>query len=158
MDVPGEHPTTGFGATLQKGDGQTPENFVAIIGISSIVPPVWSRDTHETTMSGQTSNFRTYIGGLCDGGEISFEGKFIPREPTQGQGPGGFLAEFDRTSCDSLAKWRIMLPECEGEASGYFEAIAVVTGASFSLPMDDVMVFNGTLKVSGRPELVLYSA
>jgi hypothetical protein len=31
----------------------------------------------------------------------------------------------------------------------------VVTGQSMQFPLDDLMSFNGTIKVSGRPELVI---
>jgi hypothetical protein len=31
----------------------------------------------------------------------------------------------------------------------------IVTGQSMQFPLDDLMSFNGTIKVSGRPELVI---
>jgi len=146
---------TGFGAMLQRGDGQSPENFVTVLGIKSITGPAFTRDTHEVTEQAQTSNFKQYIGGMVDAGELSFDANFLPREPTQNQSVGGFLAEFDLNSCNSRGNWRITLPECEGEAEGYLELEAIVTGASIQFPMDDLMSFSGTMKVSGRPQLVI---
>lgn len=148
---------TGFGALLQKSDGQSPPNFVTLLGVKSITGPGITRETHETTTQDQDSNFKQFIGGLVDGGEISFDANFLPRDVSQGQDTG-FLSEFDKTSCDSRGRWRIVFPECEGEAEGYMEVDAIVTGASFQLPMDDIMGFSGTLKVSGRPELVLLTS
>lgn len=145
---------TGFGAELQRGDGQSPENFHSIVGIKSITGPNIQRDTHDTTDM-QSTNFREFIGGLVDAGEVQFEGNFIPTDDTQGQGEGGFLAEFDKTSCDSRRNWRILVPECEGEPDVYLEFAGVVTAAGMGFPMDDLMPFNGTIKVSGRPELVI---
>jgi len=145
---------TGFGALLQRGDGQSPENFITMMGVKSINGPNMTRDTHETSTQAQDSNFKTYIGGMADGGEVSFEANFLPRDDTQGQ-ETGFLSEFDQTSCDSLRNWRIVLPECAGESEGYFEFNGVVTAASPTFPMDDIMGMNGTIKVSGRPTLVL---
>jgi hypothetical protein len=147
---------TGYGALLQRGDGASPENFVTILGVKSITGPNFQRGTHDTTTNDRaaTSNFREFIGGLVDGGEISFDANFLPRDETQGQSTG-FLSEFDKSSCDSRGRWRILFPECEGEAEGYMETDAIVTGAQMTLPMDDIMGFAGTLKVSGRPELVL---
>lgn len=145
---------TGFGTLLQRGDGESPESFATVAGIKSIGGPNMTRDTHETTTQAQTSNFKEYIGGLSDGGEISFEAQFLPRDESQGQ-IDGIMSEFDRTSCDSLRNWRIVLPECEGEAEGYFAISGILTATAITFPMDDIMGFNGTIKVSGRPELVL---
>lgn len=148
----GEH--TGAGAQLQKGDGASPQNFVAMLGIKSLTPPGISRETAETTDM-NTDGWKTFIGALKDGGEVSFEANFLPNEPTQGQAAGGFLAEFDKSSCDSLSTWRMVAPPCDGEPDVYWEFDGIVTGADGEWPLDDVMTFDGTIKVSGRPELVV---
>lgn len=150
---------TGFGALIARGDGNSPENFTAVLGVKSITGPGIQRDTHDvTTMNDadtQDGQFRKFIGGLVDAGEVSFEANFLPRDPTQSQDAGGFLAEFDKLSCNSRGNWRIMMPECEGEANSYFEFAGIVTGSAIQIPMDDVMTFTGTIKVSGRPHLVI---
>lgn len=146
---------TGFGATLQKGDGASPENYVSILGIRSISGPEISRDTHDVTTMLSPSGWREFIGGLKDGGEVSFEALWLPRELTQGQEEGGFMAEFDKDSCESRGNWRILVPACEGEPEVYLEFGGIVTGQSIEIPMDDVMGFTGTVKVSGRPTLVI---
>lgn len=144
----------GAGTELQKGDGQSPQNFVSIMGIKSVSGPGLSRDAVETTdMS--TEGWRTFIGGLKDGGEVGFEANFLPTDPTQNQTEGGFMAEFDKNSCDSNTDWRILLPQCAGEPDAYFEFNGIVTGQEVDLPLEEVMGFNGTIKVSGRPELVV---
>lgn len=148
---------TGFGALILKGDGASPENFVAIMGVKSITGPNIQRTTHDTTDMQSPQGWREFIGGLKDGGEVSFEANLLPRNETQNQAEGGFMAEFDKSSCDSRGNWRISLPECEGEPEGYFAFAGVVSGQSSQLPMDDLMTFNGTIKVSGRPELVIAS-
>lgn len=148
---------TGYGAFIQKGDGQSPENFVSIMGVKSINGPNIQRDTHDTTTQDDSANgmFRTFVGGLVDGGEVSFEANFLPRNETQNQEENGFMAEFDKTSCDSRGNWRILLPACEGDGEAYFGFSGVVTGQQVTIPMDDVMGFNGTIKVSGRPTLTI---
>jgi len=146
-----------MGAQLQKGDGASPENFISILGIKSISGPSISRDTHDTTDM-QSGTFREFIGGLVDAGELSFDANFLPRDPTQGQEEGGFMGEFDRSSCDSLGNWRILIPDCEGEPESYLEFGGIVTGQSMEFPMDDIMGFSGTIKVSGRPHLVIETA
>lgn len=146
---------TGFGALLLKGDGASPENFVAVMGVKSINGMSISRDTHDTTDMQSPSGWREFIGGLVDGGEVSFEANLLPRNSTQNQEEGGFMAEFDKSSCNSRGNWRIGFPECDGESEGHLAFAGIVTGQSMTFPMDDLMGFTGTIKVSGRPELVI---
>lgn len=155
--MPDSNAHIGSGAQLQKGDGNSPENFISVLGVKSITGPQITRDSVEVTDMG-SNGWREFIGGLNDAGEVTFDANFLPRDPTQNQEAGGFMAEFDKTSCDSRGNWRILLPECQGEPEGYFAFAAIVTGQQVQIPMDDVMGFSGTLKVSGRPELVLESA
>lgn len=149
---------TGFGALILKGDGHSPENFIAVMGVKGITGPSISRSTHDTTTMDSGSLYREFVGGLVDAGEVSFEANLLPRNATQNQEAGGFMAEFDKTSCDSRGNWRISFPECAGEAEGYMEFAGIVTGQSMTFPLDDLMGFTGTIKVSGRPELVIASA
>jgi hypothetical protein len=150
-----ENPHTGMGAQLLKGDGQSPQNFVAVMGIKSINGPNIQRDTHDTTDMNQADNYRTFIGGLVDGGEVSFDANLLLRDGTQNQETGGYMAEFDKPSCDSRGDWRITLPPCAGDPDGYLEFSGIVTGQQMQIPLDDIMSFAGTIKVSGRPEVVL---
>lgn len=144
----------GLGAHLQKGDGNSPENFISIMGIKSITGPGIKRDAIDVTDM-DSGTFREYIGGLVQGGTISFDANWLPRDPTQNQAEGGFMAEFDKTSCDSRGNWRITLPECEGDSEGYIEFAGIVTGMNITIPMDAVMGFTGEITVSGKPELVI---
>ena len=147
---------TGFGALIQKGTGiGSPEDYVTILGVKSISGPSISRDTHDTTTMLSPSGWREFIGGLKDGGEVGFEANWLPRDPTQGQGEGGFMAEFNKDSCESRGNWRIVVPACPGEPEVYLEFAGIVTGQNLDIPMDDLMTFEGTIKVSGQPLLVI---
>jgi hypothetical protein len=105
----------GLGAHIQKGDGNSPENFISILGIKSISGPGIKRDAIDVTDM-DSGTFREYIGGLVQGGTISFDANWLPRDPTQNQHAGGFMAEFDKTSCDSRGNWRITLPSAPATA------------------------------------------
>lgn len=150
-------PHTGKGAELQRGDGASPENFVSVMGIKSISGPSMSRDMHDTT-DVSSDTFREFVGGLVDGGEIQFEANFLPRDPTQYQEDGGIMGEFDMSSCDSRRNWRITIPDCVGEPESHFEFAAVLQSMNVEMPQDDLMSFSGSLKVSGRPRLVIVTA
>lgn len=147
-------PHIGMGAHLQKGDGQSPENFVSVLGIKSITGPGIKRDAIDVTDM-DSGTFREKIGGLVDAGTVSFDANFLPADPSQNQSDGGFMAEFDKSSCDSRGNWRITLPVCEGDSQGYFEFAGVVTGQSVTIPFDAVMAFTGEVTISGRPRLVI---
>lgn len=158
---------TGFGALLQKGDGNSPENFIDIMGIKGLSGPSISRETHDTTTMLSPGGWREFIGGLKDGGEVGFQANWLPRDPTQGQlaageegapAGGGLMAEFDKDSCESRSRWRISIPACPGEDEVYLEFDGILTGQNIDIPMDDLMGFEGTIKVSGRPTLVIEEA
>lgn len=143
---------TGFGALIQKGTGiGSPEDYVTILGIKSISGPSITRDTHDTTVMTSPGGWREFIGGLKDGGEVSFTANWLPRDTTQGD----LADEFDKDSCESRSNWRIVVPACPGEPEVYLEFAGVLTGQNIEIPMDDLMGFEGTIKVSGRPTLVI---
>ena len=143
---------TGFGALIQKGTGSgSPEDYVTILGIKSISGPSITRDTHDTTVMTSPGGWREFIGGLKDGGEVSFTANWLPRDTTQTD----LQEEFDKDSCESRSNWRIVVPACPGEPEVYLEFAGVLTGQNIEIPMDDLMGFEGTIKVSGRPTLVI---
>ena len=41
------------------------------------------------------------------------------------------------------------------QAPVYLEFAGILSGQNIEIPMDDLMGFEGTIKVSGRPELVI---
>lgn len=144
---------TGFGAIISKDDGFG--NFIPVLGVKSISGPSMSREIHDTTDMNNPSNYRTKIGGLVDGGELTFEANWLPRAPGQNQDEGGLWAEFDKSSCASLGSWRVDIPDCPGEPAAYILLDGIFSGMGAEIPMDDIMSFQGTITVSGRPELVI---
>lgn len=140
----------GLGAQLQKGDGNSPQNFLPIMGIKTITFSGFKRDAIDVSDM-NSGNWKKMVGGMVDGGTVSFDGNFLPKEGTQ----AGFMEEFDKSSCDSESDWRIVLPECAGESEGYFEFSGPATGAGFTIPMDAVMTMSGEVTISGKPTLVI---
>lgn len=143
---------TGFGALIQKGTGiGSPQDYVTVLGIKSISGPSITRDTHDTTVMTSPGGWREFIGGLKDGGEVSFTANWLPRDESQTD----LASEFDKDSCESRSDWRIVVPACPGEPEVYLEFQGILTGQNIEIPMDDLMGFEGTIKVSGRPTLVI---
>ncbi|MEG1028599.1 MAG: hypothetical protein RSE34_00785, partial [Brevundimonas sp.] len=61
----------------------------------------------------------------------------------------------DKDSCESRGDWRILVPACPGEPEVFLDFQGILTGQNVSIPMDDLMSFEGTIKVSGRPTLTI---
>lgn len=152
--MPDSDARTGYGALLKRGDGNSPETFSTVYGIKSMQGPSITRDTHDVTSMTSPGGYKQYIGGLKDGGELTFDANWLPRDPTQSQ-DDGIMSEFDRDSCESLRNWQVEIPACPGEPAVTFEFAGIYTAQNISISMTDVMTFSGTIKISGRPSIVI---
>jgi hypothetical protein len=56
------------------------------------------------------NGWREFIGGLVDAGEVTFEANLLPRNETQNQEAGGFMAEFDKILLRLARKLAHQLP------------------------------------------------
>jgi predicted secreted protein len=96
-----------------------------------------SAETIETTVHGSASGFRTFIGGLKDGGELKMSINYDPANHGT-----IFTALGEDTSHE------ITLTDA-GAAIITFDGI--VTGLSVGAPMDDKLTGEVTIKVTGVP-------
>ncbi|MFD6874534.1 MULTISPECIES: phage tail tube protein [unclassified Streptomyces] len=130
-----------FGTQLQRGDGATPsENFTPIANVTDITPPEIERETIDVTAHDSPDAWREFIGGLKDGGEVSIDVNYDPREHDL------LLADF----ADSQPRnYKIVWPGTLGEwAFG-----ALLTGFAPEAPHDDKLAASLTFKVSGKPTI-----
>src|SRR5690606_8787721 len=68
----------GHGTQFLRGDGGDPEVFVAIGEVTDITGPEMERETIDVTSHDSPDGYREHIGGLKDGGEVSFEVNYDP--------------------------------------------------------------------------------
>lgn len=101
-----------------------------------------SQDTIET--STLDSNWRSFIGGMKDAGEVSLSGFFNPSD-TNGQ-----KALYDSLVGGTVLSYSIIFPASLG---GQWDFSAVVTKFTTGAAMEDAVSFEATLKVSGTPAL-----
>lgn len=94
-------------------------------------------DTIESTVHGSAGGWRTFIGGLKDGGELSMSINYDPANH------GTIFAEIGEDTGHELT-----LTD-EGDATVVFDGI--ITGLSVGAPMDDKLTGSVTIKVSGAP-------
>jgi hypothetical protein len=129
-------PIVAMGTTLKKG-------VAVIASLTSIDGVGVSADSIETTALDNDSGYRTFVTSLKDAGEVSLSGHFeyISHSP--------LLTDFEAGTVDA---YTIEFPD--GETTGTsWTFSAVVTNFSTSVELEDLISFEATLKVSGKPTL-----
>ena len=136
----------GFGVTLARGNGASPEVFTDIAELMDLSPPSMTKDQVEATHTKSPDGFREYIPGLKDGGEFSATMNFLPSDTTQGNTAGGLMHDFINES--ETRNWRITYP---GSPAVTWTFRATVIGYEVATPMDDKMTLVATFRVAGAP-------
>ncbi|HBV97780.1 MAG: hypothetical protein JL50_02935 [Peptococcaceae bacterium BICA1-7] len=135
------------GTLFQRGNGATPtEVFTTLAEITEIGgPQLESEDIDVTSMD--SNGWREYVAGLKDGGEISIDGNFVPKETTHAQ----MITDFN---AGTVSNYQILLPDAELDANkSKWTFAAKVKSLEFSHPADGVLGFSAALKISGQPTL-----
>jgi hypothetical protein len=128
-----------FGSTLTW-------NGVALAELTSITGPSMKVDTIDVTNFTSPDNFREFIVGLIDGGEVGVEGNFITSDTTgQVAMTTDFYARTSRTAV-------ITGPTA---AAFSFTFTAVITAFEPIYTMDGALKFTATMKVSSKPVLAI---
>lgn len=127
-----------FGTELRRGDGATPtEVFTAIGHVTNIGGPSLSKEAYDVTTHGSPDQYREFIPGLKDGGEVSLDLNYDPavHDPV----PLG----FDDTT---LSNYELEFPD-----GSLFEFTAFLMDFEPEAPHDDKLSLSLTFKVSGKP-------
>lgn len=122
-----------MGTTIKKSTGS------AIAGLTSIDGISVSSDTIETTTLDNVGGYRTFLTSLKDAGEVSISGYFAHTSHA------GFLTDFE---AGTSASYIITFPDTRT-----WTFTAIVTAFSTSAELEDLISFEATLKVSGKPVL-----
>lgn len=130
-----------FGTELSRSD-MVPASpvFTAIANVLDITPPSLERETIDVTTHGSPDAWKEYIGGLKDGGEVSLEINYDPREHDLLEGDFGDVVprDYKVTWPGTLGSWAFS---------------AVMTGFAVTAPHDDKLGGTLTFKVTGKPVL-----
>ena len=137
---------SGFGTLIKIGDGATTEVFTTVAQVKSISGPGLSMDAIDATHHSSTAGWREYIGGLLDGGEVSFDINYDPVENTHDAGTGLLKDMSDKT----VRNFQVVFPDT---ATTTWTVAALVTGFEVGAPIDDILSAAVTLKLSGQPTL-----
>lgn len=131
-------PVVSMGTTLRKGD-------TVIANLTSIDGVGVSSDTIETTNLSTEGNYRTFVTSLKDAGEVSISGHFEYDDHS------ALLEDFEASTIDV---YTIEFPDVGTTHGTQWTFSAVVTAFSTSVELEDLIGFEATLKVSGRPTLL----
>ncbi|GGK89136.1 phage tail tube protein [Mangrovihabitans endophyticus] len=134
-----------FGTLFKRGDGATPtESFTTIANVTTIGGPERSRNIIDVTSHDSPDQWMEKIGGLKDGGQITVDINYDPRQTTHD-------LDDDFDDADPRNYQIVLFP---GTADEHTWTIAgVMTGVSDEFPHDDKMGRTLTIDVSGKPVL-----
>ena len=122
---------SGVGTTFSRLD-------VAIAEISSISGPNMTRNTIDVTSLDSTGGYREFIAGFRDAGEVTLNMNFTI---------AGYLGMLDDFESEVLQTYQITLDE-SGINESEFEFTGLVTSLGMSVPMDDKVTSDVTIKIS----------
>ena len=131
---------SGIGASFRRWDstGGTWEKIAEVLNIGG---PTMSRDTIETTSLDNTDGYKTFIGALRDGGDISF-GMIFARDT--------YEQMKDDFESDDLQNYEIVLPDDDNTT---LEFEGLITELPLDVPIDDKITCDISIKISGKVEL-----
>jgi predicted secreted protein len=132
-----------YGTLLQIGDGEVTETFATIAELTDISGPSLEADELDVTSHDSPSGYREFIQGLKDAGEVSIEGNFLPTNTTQND----VLSDYQS---GVVRNFQLVFPDT---ATTTWEFSAIVTAFEPTAPVEDVLTFSATLKITGEPTL-----
>ncbi|KKM90809.1 hypothetical protein LCGC14_1234810 [marine sediment metagenome] len=133
--------TIGLGTLLQRDDGAS--GWDTITEITNLDGPSGSLDVIDVTHMESADNYREFIAGLLDGGEVSMELQWSPQTANQ-------LLLLTDHQARTNQNWRIVTPAAIGLTwtfSGF------VTAYSPASPVDGKNTCSATIKITGKPAL-----
>ncbi len=132
----------GHGADFKRDAGGSPSVFSTVGEVLDISGPSLSRDVVETTHMGSTEKWREFIGGLKDGGEVSFEINFDPTDSAI----SNLLTDLNT---DTTNDYQVEWPD-----GSQWTFSAFLRTFDIQAPMDDRMTANCSFKLNGKPYFV----
>lgn len=129
-----------FGTSIKKGSA-------VIAGLTSIDGLSVSADNIEsTTFDNSVDDYRTFKGSLKDAGELSLSGYFGYSQHNT------LLADFESGLSNSYI---IEFPKDVGQTVGItWNFSGIVTAFSTGASLEDLITFDATIKLSGKPTLL----
>ena len=132
---------SGVGTEFKRGDGASNEVFTTIAEVNSITGPGMTRSFIDVTSLDSTGGWREFITSFRDGGTIALSMNYTL------SGYNDMLEDFEN---DSSVNYQLVLPDT---GSTTLEFAAYVTDLPLTIPTDDKITMNVTMKISGQVTL-----
>jgi len=121
--------------------------MVPVLEIVKLGGPGMKADMKEVTNMLSPSTYKEFIAGLREGGEITFEANYIPKDATQ-------LNTQADLHAGTISSWSLAMPGVPGATNN---GIWMFSGFVASLipvyPLDDRITVTGAIKITGKPVL-----
>ena len=130
---------SGKGSYVEVEDAAGSGNFIRLAELTTVPKPSRTRDDIEVTSHDSDGDYKEFIPGLRDGGELSFDLNWVP---------GGNTDEFIEDWDDSGERrsMRTVFP-----TGRRYTFLAYVRDYSGSAPYNDKMTATLSVKVAGKP-------
>ena len=128
----------GVGAQFRRWSGTA---WASIAQVRNITGPTMSRATYDTTALDTTGGYRTFITGFRDPGTVSFSMNF------NRDGYDLMKTDFEASTA---VNYEIVLPDTDKTS---FEFAGLVTELPLTIPTDDLISCDITIKISGTVEV-----
>lgn len=133
-----------FNTLLFMGDGAATEAFIVVSELKTVQGPSFAADTIDVTTHNTTAPWHSYIVGLLDGGEMSFDINFIPQAVTHSY-TSGIVGDFARRI---RRNWKLVYPD---PSFTPWIMPGLLTSFEPSADPADVLMASTTVKVAGPP-------
>lgn len=129
----------GYGAWMKRG-GVTAINFADLgVEVTSITPPGVTRDAPDASHMTSPDQYREFIAGMMDAGEVEIEYNFVP--------------ETTDPMITAIEAGKVFYQIGHDDWPITFQFQAICTAVTRAVPLDDKMTGSATFKVSGKPTL-----
>ena len=115
-----------------------------VLELTSISGPTETMDPLDVTSHDSDNQFREFVAGLHDGGEITFEGNCIVGDST---GQVAMHTDFQATD---VKAWEIRFPTYNG-GTPKIGGNGFITAFTWNFPFDGPVTISGTIKITGKP-------
>ncbi len=119
--------------------------MIPLLEVFKLGGPAMKADMKEVSNMASPSTYKEFIAGLREGGDVTFEGNYIPKESTLSQ--QNVRTDFE---AGTLSNWCLSLPAA---GTGIWMFTAVPASIVPSMPLDDRIVVTGMLRITGKPVL-----
>ena len=135
----------GYGVLFRRS-GATDTTYSLVGEVKAIDGLHLTRETTELTNTQSTSDYREFVGGQRDGGQLTVQIALVPSSSAT-QALGRMFSDY---GSDTALWYQITWPN---SSKTYWKFQALVVDISHSMPIDGEMILSVTFKISGVPTL-----